>query len=171
MERVNKKFTNPVCFFLLVHTIVQQNAKLPINAEHCRRFQVFKLDFSIFPGFLQHFFNHWYKFFTGFERKLVMELFVLRAMEGYVIFCILKVLQTQLIITTFLINAPDTYCTKYGEERLLFSLPPGYALSSSKDLYFDDLNGETILLYSEIGFWHEIHERKMPSTHFLVQNA
>ena len=89
MERVNKKFTNPVRFFLLVHTIVQQNTQLPINAEHCRRFQVLKLDFSIFPGFLQHFFQSLYKFFTGFKRKLVMELFVLRAMEDSVIFCIL----------------------------------------------------------------------------------
>ena len=89
MERVNQKFTNPFCFFLLVHTIVQQNTKLPINAEHCRRFQILQLDFSIFLGFLQHFFNHRYKFFTGFKRKLIMELFILRAMEDCVIFCIL----------------------------------------------------------------------------------
>ena len=89
MERINQKFTNPVCFFLLVHTIVQQDTKLPINAKSCRCFQVLKLELSIFPGFLQHFFDHWHKFFTGFERKLVMELFILRAMEDSVIFCIL----------------------------------------------------------------------------------
>lgn len=76
----------------------------------------------------------------------------------------------QLIITTFPINDSDIYCTKYGEERLLFSLPPGHALSSAKGLHFKDLDGETMLLFSKIGFWHEVHKKKMPSTHFLLQD-
>lgn len=76
----------------------------------------------------------------------------------------------QLIITTFPINDSDIYCTKYGEEQLLFSLPPGHALSSAKGLHFKDLDGETMLLFSKIGFWHEVHRKKMPSTHFLLQD-
>lgn len=76
----------------------------------------------------------------------------------------------QMIITTFPVDAPDVYSVKYGEERLLFSLPPGHALSSAKGLHFKDLDGETILLFSEIGFWHEIHRCKMPSARFLLQN-
>lgn len=76
----------------------------------------------------------------------------------------------QLIITTFPINEPDIYSVKYGEEHLYFSLPPGHALSSAKGLHFQDLNGETMLLFSKIGFWHEVHQRKMPSTHFLLQD-
>ena len=65
---------------------------------------------------------------------------------------------------------PGIYCAKYTEEQLMFSLPPGHALSSSKGLYFKDLNGETMLLFSQIGFWYKIHKEKMPSTHFLLQN-
>lgn len=75
----------------------------------------------------------------------------------------------QIIITTFPIRDPDVYCTKFGEERLFFSLPPGHALSSAKGLHFKDLDGETMLLYSKIGFWHEVHQQEMPSAHFLLQ--
>lgn len=76
----------------------------------------------------------------------------------------------QLIITPFPINEPNIYCVKYGEEHLMFSLPLGHALSSAKGLHFEDLNGETVLLFSQIGFWHDIHKEKMPSTHFLLQS-
>lgn len=76
----------------------------------------------------------------------------------------------QLIVTPFPINEPDIYCAKYTEEQLMFSLPPGHVLSSSKGLHFKDLDGETMLLFSQIGFWHQIHTKKMPSTHFLLQN-
>lgn len=76
----------------------------------------------------------------------------------------------QLIVTSFPITEADIHCTEYGEEQLLFSLPPGHALSASKGLHFKDLDGETILLFSQIGFWHKIHKEKMPSAHFLLQN-
>lgn len=76
----------------------------------------------------------------------------------------------QLIVTPFPVGDPDIYCIKYAEEHLMFSLPPGHALSSSKGLRFKDLDGETMLLFSQIGFWYKIHKEKMPSTHFLLQN-
>lgn len=76
----------------------------------------------------------------------------------------------QIIVTPFSINEPDIYCVKYGEEHLMFSLPPGHALSAAKALHFKDLDGETILLFSQIGVWHKIHKEKMPATHFLLQN-
>lgn len=37
-------------------------------------------------------------------------------------------------------------------------------------LAFADLAGETMLLYSEIGFWHDICKEKMPDTNFIVQH-
>lgn len=58
---------------------------------------------------------------------------------------------------------------KYIEEHLFFSLPPAHPLSGSKGLHFHDLNGETMLLRSKIGFWHQLHIEKMPDTHFLIQ--
>lgn len=74
----------------------------------------------------------------------------------------------RLIILPYPLEQEDTYCVKFGEEHLYFSLPPAHPLSGSKSLHFSDLNGETMLLRSRIGFWNRVHE-KMPDTHFLVQ--
>lgn len=73
------------------------------------------------------------------------------------------------VILPYSIEEDGIRCVKYGEEQLFFSLPPAHALAASKKLCFDDLNGETMLLRSKIGFWNKIHERTMPDTHFLVQ--
>lgn len=75
----------------------------------------------------------------------------------------------QLIVLTYQMDAEGTGCQRYGEEHLYFSLPPAHPLSGSKGLYFADLNGETMLLRSKIGFWHDLHIKKMPDTHFLIQ--
>lgn len=86
--------------------------------------------------------------------------------------CLLQGLQDgsyQIILLPEPLEAPDLYCTKYGEEHLFFSLPPAHALSGSKSLYFKDLDGENMLLRSKIGFWHDIHVKKMPAAHFFVQ--
>lgn len=75
-----------------------------------------------------------------------------------------------LIITSFPVDETDVSCQPYGEEQLFFSLPPGHALSGEKGLHFADLNGENILLYTQIGFWHDIPALKMPSAHFFLQD-
>lgn len=75
-----------------------------------------------------------------------------------------------IIVAPTLINEPNVYCTKYGEEQLFFSLPPGHALSGKKGLHLKDLDGETMLLHSKIGFWHHMHMEKMKATHFLLQD-
>lgn len=67
------------------------------------------------------------------------------------------------------VESEEYICTRFGEEHLYFSLPPAHPLSSSKSLRFKDLNGETMLLRSRIGFWQNIHDTIMPDTHFLVQ--
>ena len=38
-------------------------------------------------------------------------------------------------------------------EHLYVSLPPVHPLSDSEGLYLKDLDGQTFLLYSQIGFW------------------
>lgn len=74
------------------------------------------------------------------------------------------------IVTSFLIDEADISCMAYGNEQLFFSLPPGHALSGEKGIHFADLDGESMLLYARIGFWHDISVSKMPSTHFLLQD-
>lgn len=55
------------------------------------------------------------------------------------------------------------------EEHLYVSLPPAHPLAEAKGLYLKDLDGQTFLLYSQIGFWDELCRQKMPSSRFLVQ--
>ena len=74
-----------------------------------------------------------------------------------------------MIVLPYPIESEEYICTRFGEEHLYFSLPPAHPLSSSKSLRFKDLNGETMLLRSRIGFWQNIHDTIMPDTHFLVQ--
>lgn len=75
----------------------------------------------------------------------------------------------QIIILPYQEKLEGIESCKYLEEHLFFSLPPAHPLSGSSGLHFRDLNGETMLLRSKIGFWHQIHIEKMPDTHFLVQ--
>lgn len=75
----------------------------------------------------------------------------------------------QLIVLPYMLEKEGIDCYRYGEEHLFFSLPPAHPLSGSKGLYFRDLDGETMLLLSQIGFWKRISEEKMPNTRFLVQ--
>lgn len=75
-----------------------------------------------------------------------------------------------LLITSFPVDEADVSCMAYGEEQLFYSLPPGHPLSGEKGLYFTDLDGENILLYTKIGFWYDIPVSKMPSAHFFLQD-
>lgn len=76
----------------------------------------------------------------------------------------------QLVITPTEIKDPEIYSTYYLEENLYLSLPHGHHLTSQKTVCFDDLAGETMLLYSNIGFWKNLHDKKMPRTRFLHQD-
>ncbi len=54
-------------------------------------------------------------------------------------------------------------------EHLYVFLPPVHPLADADGLYLKDLDGQTFLLYSQIGFWDGLCRRKMPSARFLVQ--
>lgn len=63
----------------------------------------------------------------------------------------------------------EFYSVPIESEHLYVSLPPVHPLSDSEGLYLKDLDGQTFLLYSQIGFWDGLCRRKMPSARFLVQ--
>ncbi|WP_196000433.1 LysR family transcriptional regulator [Clostridium sp. 1001271B_151109_B4] len=75
----------------------------------------------------------------------------------------------QIIITTDEMNFPDIISRKYCEEHLYISLPPAHPLAGHKSLTLNDLNGQSILILSKIGFWYDICKEKMPDSLFLVQ--
>lgn len=83
---------------------------------------------------------------------------------------VLKSKEYQMIITSFEVVDKDILCVPYLEEYLYLSLPLNHHLKNKKEVSFQDLDGETMLLYSNIGFWYDMHVKTMPNTKFLIQN-
>lgn len=81
----------------------------------------------------------------------------------------LKEYRYSLIVLNHLIEDDDFICYALFEEKLYLSLPPAHPLSLFNEISFADLNGESILLLSKIGFWNEICLKKLPDSHLLVQ--
>ena len=81
----------------------------------------------------------------------------------------LKEKEYHLVITPKYIDDSQYVCIPYIEEDLLLSLPLNHPLASKKEIKFHDLDGQTMLLYSNIGFWHDLHMQKTPKTKYLLQ--
>lgn len=75
----------------------------------------------------------------------------------------------QLIITVQKITDDLLLCYPYCQEHLLLSVPPAHPLAMYQNVSFADLAGETMLLFTEIGFWRDICEQKMSHTQFIMQ--
>lgn len=60
-------------------------------------------------------------------------------------------------------------CVELFEEHLYLSVPPANPLALSKEIYFHELDGDSILLFSRIGFWNEICLKMIPNSHLLIQ--
>lgn len=78
--------------------------------------------------------------------------------------------KVQIIITAKPVISSDVLCLPYTHEDLMLSLSENHPLSSRSSIHFKDLDGETMLLYSDIGFWHDLHTRKTPHTRYLLQD-
>ena len=74
-----------------------------------------------------------------------------------------------LIITHEPVTEPGILCRHYVTESLYVSLPPIHPLASRKSLTCEDLAGQTMLLFSELGVWQRIVDEKMQDVHFIVQ--
>lgn len=55
-----------------------------------------------------------------------------------------------------------------GTETLMFSLSKKHKYAKRKSLTFEEMNGENMLLMSDIGFWSFV-KNKMPDSRFLTQ--
>lgn len=76
----------------------------------------------------------------------------------------------QLIILPFAPDSTAYSSVKIGEEHLMFLLPRNHHFANRKSLSLREMDGENMLLFSEIGFWADIVKSKMPASRFLVQN-
>ncbi len=64
----------------------------------------------------------------------------------------------------------DTFFSKKcGHEDLFISLAPSNALAFYPVLHLNDLDGMSILLLSQIGFWANTHRQKTPNAKYLLQ--
>lgn len=75
----------------------------------------------------------------------------------------------QIILLPFCPEDPELHCKKLGEEHLSFLLPKRHRFARRKSLSVSEMNGENMLLFQDIGFWHDLVVEKMPDSRFLVQ--
>ena len=64
---------------------------------------------------------------------------------------------------------PEITSRPCGTESLCFSLPEEHPLAGRKTLSFAEMDGETFLVYSDVGVWDEIHRTNMPHSRFILQ--
>lgn len=64
---------------------------------------------------------------------------------------------------------PQFYCKKIGHEDLFISLRPSDPLTFYPEIHLQDLNGKSILLFSQIGFWKNLTLNKTQDVHYLLQ--
>lgn len=77
----------------------------------------------------------------------------------------------QLIITDQETNIPDILCRPFCDEYLYLTVPPAHPLANSREgIQLEDMAGETMLLFKEIGIWNERIISKMPQTKFILQD-
>lgn len=68
-------------------------------------------------------------------------------------------------------HSEQFFSRKICEERLFFSLPKNHRLAQKKSLSFSEMDGETFIVASGIGFWDDVHRRNLSSSRFIIQNS
>lgn len=76
----------------------------------------------------------------------------------------------QLIITTEPVKAPGVVTREFLTESLLISLPPSHQLANREGIHISELEGQTMLLFSELGVWQRLCDEKMQGVRFIVQS-
>ena len=75
----------------------------------------------------------------------------------------------QLAVTHFKPESEIFHCKKCGHEDLFISVTSSNPLTFYPEIHLKDLDGLSILLFSKIGFWANIHRSKTPNTKYLLQ--
>lgn len=75
----------------------------------------------------------------------------------------------QFAVMHFKPEGDEFFCKKCGHEDLYISLTPGNPLTFYPELHLRDLDGLSILLLSNIGFWANTYREKTPNSKYLLQ--
>lgn len=76
----------------------------------------------------------------------------------------------QIVVLDAPAEREDLVCREYLTERLAVSLPPAHPLAKKDGIFLSDLNGQTMLLYSDLGVWNKLRDDKMHGIRFIVQS-
>lgn len=77
----------------------------------------------------------------------------------------------QIIITNSPVKDSEICCREFCREQLFLTIPPAHPLAAKKDgIFADELAGETMLLFKEIGIWESFIKAKMSQTDFIIQD-
>ena len=77
----------------------------------------------------------------------------------------------QIIITNSPVKDSEICCREFCREQLFLPIPPAHPLAAKKDgIFADELAGETMLLFKEIGIWESFIKAKMSQTDFIIQD-
>lgn len=77
----------------------------------------------------------------------------------------------QIIITNSPVKDSEICCREFCREQLFLTIPPAHPLATKKDgIFADELAGETMLLFKEIGIWESFIKAKMSQTDFIIQD-
>ena len=77
----------------------------------------------------------------------------------------------QMIILNHKLEDDSLSCHPCGSERLLFAVSPEHRIADMAECTFKDMDGESFLMASEVGYWDHIVRLQMPNAHFLLQNG
>ncbi|MCD8028804.1 MAG: LysR family transcriptional regulator [Erysipelotrichaceae bacterium] len=64
--------------------------------------------------------------------------------------------QYSMIVLTHSIEDKDYYCEEFIHEDLFVSMPNSHSFSNYNEISFEELDGESILLLSDIGSWYDL---------------
>lgn len=76
----------------------------------------------------------------------------------------------QIVITDMPVEQEGVLCREYVTERLSISLPPAHPLAKKDSIHLSDLDGQTMLLFSDLGVWGRVCEEQMKHIRFIVQS-
>lgn len=77
----------------------------------------------------------------------------------------------QMIVLNRPLEDKNCICHKTFSERLYYSFPPVNYPTCKEGVYFSEINGITMLMPSEIGFWRDVVKKYMPDSQLIEQNT
>lgn len=75
----------------------------------------------------------------------------------------------QFIALNYPVDSDDFSCVKLCSERIYYCFMPTEHPNNTDGIYFKDLNGISILMPVEVGFWREVIENCLPDSKIIVQ--